>query len=89
MPFAPALVTADVEAVIGGVRVTLSQPLQYRLIDQVRGELRRNLDVMPAITVNLDSQLEVVPTASLGHAAARRRPPAEQRADGAVRHARV
>lgn len=65
-PFAPALVAADVDAVIGGVRVTLTQPLQYRLIDQVRGELRRNLAVMPAVTVNLDSQLEVVPTASLG-----------------------
>jgi hypothetical protein len=67
MPFAPALVTAEVDAVIGGVRVTLAQPLQFRLIDQVRGELRRNLGVMPAITVNLDSLLEVVPTASLGH----------------------
>jgi LmbE family N-acetylglucosaminyl deacetylase len=66
MPFAPALVTADVEATIGGVRVILSQPIQYRLIDQVRGELRRNLEVMPAVTVNLDSLLEVVPTASLG-----------------------
>lgn len=66
MPFAPPLVTADVEAEIGGVRVTLSQPMQFRLVDQVRGELRRNVEVMPAVTVNLDSQLEIVPVVSLG-----------------------
>ena len=66
MPFAGALVTAEIQAEIGGVPVTLTQPLQYRLIDQVRGELRRNVAVTPAVTVNLDSQLEIVPRASLG-----------------------
>ncbi|MDO8836528.1 MAG: PIG-L family deacetylase [Vicinamibacterales bacterium] len=66
MPFAAPLVTADVEAEIGGVRVTLAQPMQFRLVDQVRGELRRNVEVMPAVTVNLDSQLEIVPLVSLG-----------------------
>lgn len=66
MPFAAPLVTADVQAEIGGVPVTLSQPMQFRLVDQVRGELRRNVEVMPAVTVTLDSQLEIVPLLSLG-----------------------
>lgn len=65
-PFDDALVAADVRAEIGGVPVTLTQPLQYRLVDQVRGELRRNVDVTPAVTLTLDSQLEIVPLASLG-----------------------
>jgi LmbE family N-acetylglucosaminyl deacetylase len=65
MPFAGPLVTAEVQAEIGGVPVTLTQPLQYRLIDQVRGELRRQVAVAPAVTVNLDSQLEIVPTSAL------------------------
>jgi LmbE family N-acetylglucosaminyl deacetylase len=65
-PFDDALVIAEVRADIGGVPVTLVQPLQYRLVDPVRGELRRNVDVTPAVTVALDSQLEIVPLASLG-----------------------
>ena len=65
MPFGGALVTADVVADIAGVRVTLSQPLQFRLVDQARGELRRNVEILPAVTVNLDSQLEVVSTGAL------------------------
>jgi LmbE family N-acetylglucosaminyl deacetylase len=65
LPFAGPLVIVEVQAEIGGVPVTLTQPLQYRLIDQVRGELRRNVGIAPAVTVGLDSQLEIVPTAAL------------------------
>jgi len=66
LPFAAPLVFAEVHAVIGGVPVTLRQPVQYRLIDQVRGELRRNIEVVPAVAVALDSTLEIVPLTSLG-----------------------
>jgi LmbE family N-acetylglucosaminyl deacetylase len=65
-PFDPPLVVALVQAEIGGAPVTLRQPLQYRLIDPVRGELRRNVEVVPAVTVSLDSQLEVVPLGERG-----------------------
>ena len=68
MPFDPPLVTAEIRAQIGGAEVTLRQPLQYRLVDQVRGELRRNVEVVPAVTVALDSQLEVVPLSARGQA---------------------
>lgn len=66
MPFGPPLMTAEVEAEIGGVAVTLTQPVQHRVVDQVRGELRRNVDVAPAVAVALDSKLEVIPLAAAG-----------------------
>ena len=59
--FDAPLAAAVVGLEIGGVPVTLTQPLQYRLIDPVRGELRRNVEIVPAITVALDPPLEIVP----------------------------
>ena len=66
VPFASPLVSVEVEAEIGGVPVTLDQPVQYRLIDPVRGELRRNVEVVPAVSVAVDPQLLMVPLESLG-----------------------
>ena len=65
-PFDPPQVTSTVQAEIGGVAVTLSQPLQYRVIDPVRGELRRSVDVVPALTVSFDDSLELVPLETRG-----------------------
>ena len=65
-PFDPPLITAEVQAVIGGAAVTLTQPLEYRYVDQARGELRRNVDVVPALTVSFDSPLEIVPLGAAG-----------------------
>ena len=65
-PFGPPLVTAEVQGLIGGVAVTLTKPLQYRFIDQVRGELRRNVEVVPAASVSFDSPLEIVPIGAAG-----------------------
>jgi hypothetical protein len=65
-PFAPALISAVVQAEIAGAPVVLTQPLEFRLIDFVRGELRRNVEVVPAVSVALDSPLQIVPLASTG-----------------------
>ncbi len=65
-PFGAPLVIAEAQTEIGGVSVTLTQPLEYRLVDQARGELRRNIDVVPAIAVSFDSPLEIVPIAAAG-----------------------
>lgn len=67
-PFAPPLLHAEVSAEIAGVTVTLTQPVQHRVVDQVRGELRRNVAVAPAVTLGFESPLEVVPLATLGTA---------------------
>ena len=61
LPFAPPLLTAEVAMNIGGVDLTVSRPVQYRFADSVRGELRRDVNVVPAVAVGLDSRLIVVP----------------------------
>jgi len=61
LPFAPPLLTADVAMNIGGVDVTVSRPVLYRLADSVRGELRREINVVPAVAVGLDTRLLIVP----------------------------
>jgi LmbE family N-acetylglucosaminyl deacetylase len=66
LPFAPPLLAARAAVEIGGVPLTLDEPVEYRLVDRVRGELRRNVEVVPAVSVGFDARLEVVPLASLG-----------------------
>jgi hypothetical protein len=61
-PFGPPLLHADVTLQIGGETVTLSQPVMYRFADRVRGELRREVNVVPAVAVGPDSRLLIVPT---------------------------
>lgn len=61
LPFDPPLLTASVTATIGGVGVTVTRPVQYRYADAVRGELRRDVNVVPRVAVGLDTPLLVVP----------------------------
>jgi LmbE family N-acetylglucosaminyl deacetylase len=67
-PFAPPLAAGVVRVRVGGVEITLRQPLQYRVIDPTRGELRRNVEVVPALTVSFDAQTELVPLETRGAA---------------------
>jgi len=62
LPFAPPLLTADVTLTIGGVAVPVSKPVMFRYADRVRGELRRDVNIVPAVTVGVDSKLMIVPT---------------------------
>ena len=61
LPFDPPLLEVEYAMEIGGEPVVVSQPVQYRMADQVRGELRRDVNVTPAVTVGLDSRLLIVP----------------------------
>ncbi|MGE0592876.1 MAG: PIG-L family deacetylase [Vicinamibacterales bacterium] len=66
-PFdAPAL-TGVVALDIAGAAVTVRVPVQYRFADAVRGELRRNVQVVPLVTVGLDSPLLIVPAGDTPH----------------------
>ena len=58
LPFAPALLQAHVA--VGELGFT--QPVEYRTLDAVRGEVRRELNVVPALTVALEPQLLIQPT---------------------------
>ena len=61
IPFAPPLLMSDVTLEIGGATVTVTRPVVFRYADRVRGELRRAVNVVPAVTVGLDSRLMIVP----------------------------
>jgi LmbE family N-acetylglucosaminyl deacetylase len=61
LPFDPPVMTASVAATIGGVNVTVTRPVQFRYADSVRGELRRDVNVVPRVAVGLDTSLIVVP----------------------------
>ena len=46
---------------LGRATVTVSRPVMYRYADRVRGELRRDLNVVPAVTVGVDAKFLIVP----------------------------
>ena len=62
LPFDPPLLTASVSMEIGGTTITVVKPVQYRYADRVRGELRRDVNVVPPVAVGLDTRLLIVPT---------------------------
>ena len=61
LPFDPPLVTASVSLTVGGLNVTVTRPAQFRYADSVRGELRRDINIVPRVAVGLDTPLLVVP----------------------------
>lgn len=64
LPFQQREVSARVKCMIGGVEFTFDQPVQYRYVDATRGEIRRDLNVVPAVTVSMDQHLFIVPVSS-------------------------
>jgi hypothetical protein len=63
LPFGPPQAFGEVRLEIGGVPVSMTKAIQYRYADPVRGEIRRDLNVVPALSVALDSNLIIVPAA--------------------------
>ena len=63
LPFESPLLSASVTFNVQRHRVHVSRPVRYRFADRVRGELRRDLNVVPELSVSFDSDLLVVPTA--------------------------
>jgi len=63
-PFQNQLISAAVTMEIGGVEIIVSQPVQYRYADQIRGELRRDLNVVPLVNIALDTNLLIVPASN-------------------------
>jgi LmbE family N-acetylglucosaminyl deacetylase len=61
LPFEPPIITAHVKLNISGTEVTLDQPVQYRFADPARGEVRRELNVVPAVSVAIDRDLLIAP----------------------------
>ncbi len=63
LPFAPPLLNAEA-TIDAGESLAITQPVEYRLLDGVRGEVRRELNVVPELTVQVDPKLLLVPLAS-------------------------
>lgn len=57
MPFQSPLVEASAVLDIGGEEITVGREVQYRFADDIRGEIRRNLNVVPRLTIGLESDL--------------------------------
>jgi len=63
-PFAAPLLHAVVTLEIGGAQITIRQEVEHRLVDRIRGEIRRRVDVVPAISVEPGTDLVVVPVSA-------------------------
>jgi len=64
-PFNRPLVSGEATIEIDGVEMSIERPVEYRYADDIRGELRRALNVVPALSVALDTDLLVAPSAGL------------------------
>jgi LmbE family N-acetylglucosaminyl deacetylase len=60
--FDPPAMVARVPLTIGGAAVTVERPVVFRYADSVRGEIRREVAIVPAVTVAFDETLAIVPT---------------------------
>jgi len=63
-PFLRPILWAKVIAEIDGQEIRFGRPVEYRKRDPLRGELRRNLNVVPKVSLDLDQHLLVVPKGS-------------------------
>jgi LmbE family N-acetylglucosaminyl deacetylase len=61
LPFDPPLLVAHVTVNIDGTDITLDQPVQYRYADPARGEVRREINVVPPVSVDVVQKLLIVP----------------------------
>jgi LmbE family N-acetylglucosaminyl deacetylase len=61
-PFTPAVLNAQVELTLSGERVTHVQPVEFRYSDKTFGEIRRELKVAPALTLNVSPALLIIPS---------------------------
>ena len=59
LPFQRPLISAEVKIEVDGTEITLNQPVEYGFADDIRGEVRRELNVVPALSVSLDQKLLV------------------------------
>ena len=64
LPFSSQGIKATVTAWVGNIEIPISQPLEYRFADSSRGELRREVNVVPPVSISLDRELLIAPRSS-------------------------
>ncbi len=45
---------------VAGTQILVERPVEYRFADDIRGEIRRNVDIVPQATVELDQSMMIV-----------------------------
>jgi LmbE family N-acetylglucosaminyl deacetylase len=60
-PLAAPVPSASVLVEVNGVGVYVSRPVEYRFADDIRGEIRREINVVPRVTVEMDQSMMIVP----------------------------
>lgn len=60
LPMQPSAPVALVAIEVNGVDLNVSRSVEYRFADDVRGEIRRPVAVVPAVSVSLDQDLMIV-----------------------------
>ncbi|MBK7934633.1 MAG: PIG-L family deacetylase [Acidobacteria bacterium] len=60
-PFDPQSLGAAIKMNVYGAEVTFLRPVQFRYADATRGEIRRDLNLVPALSVSVDQKLLIVP----------------------------
>ena len=61
LPFQSQPLLAQATFAVDGTEITLEQPVQYRFADPSRGEIRREINVVPSLSVSVDQKLIIVP----------------------------
>jgi LmbE family N-acetylglucosaminyl deacetylase len=61
-PFQPGPLKARVKVEIQGREIVFERDVQFRFADDIRGEIRRNVDVVPRATLDADQPLVLVST---------------------------
>src|SRR5688500_4553979 len=61
-PFSEPRTFASIWIQIAGKRFMLRKPIEYRFADDIRGEIRREFNVVPKLTVAFDRELLIVTT---------------------------
>jgi hypothetical protein len=64
MPFERRPLVARVKVEVHGKDIFFERDVQYRFADDIRGEIRRNLDIVPAATVDADEPLIIIPSSA-------------------------
>lgn len=60
LPFAPRDLRASVTLDVVGAEIVVERPVEFRFADDIRGEIRRNVDVVPGISVEMGQPLLIV-----------------------------
>lgn len=61
LPFQRESLWISVTLEVNGTEIVIERPVEYRYADDIRGEIRRNVDVVPKVTIEMDQSLMIVP----------------------------